>query len=43
MSKDQNETLLKYGQGILVQGYKSPGDGLGFLTAKGFADSQAKY
>ena len=42
MSKDESETYLKFGQGILIEGFKND-DHTGFLTAKGFADSQAKY
>lgn len=34
---------MKYGQGILIQGYKEKNQDLGFLTAKGFADIKAKY
>lgn len=43
MSKSQFDTHLRYGQGILIQGYKTKGDDLGLLTAKGFADIKAKY
>ena len=42
MSKDDRDTLLKYGQGILLKGYKTESD-KGFLTAKGFADNRARY
>jgi len=34
---------LKFGQGILIQGYKEKNNDRGFLTAKGFADIKAKY
>jgi hypothetical protein len=43
MSKDEKDTHLRYGQGILIQGYKEKDLDLGFLTAKGFADIKAKY
>ena len=42
MSKDETDTHLKYGQGILIKGFKEKDD-IGFLTAKGFADATAKY
>lgn len=34
---------MKFGQGILIQGYKEKNNDRGFLTAKGFADIKAKY
>ena len=42
MSKDETDTHLKYGQGILIKGFKEKDD-IGYLTAKGFADATAKY
>ncbi len=35
--------FLRYGQGILLKGFKEKKDDIGFLTAKGFADTMAKY
>ena len=32
-----------YGQGILIEGFTTGGEDLGFLTAKGFADTMALY
>ena len=45
MSKDEKDDYLRYGQGILLRGFKSEKErsDIGFLTAKGFADTTAKY
>jgi hypothetical protein len=43
MSKDEHDDYLKYGQGILIRGYTSSEEDPGLLTAKGFADTTAKY
>lgn len=43
MSKSDTDTHLRFGQGILIQGYKEKDNDLGFLTAKGFADIKTKY
>ena len=43
MSKDEKDTYLRYGQGILLRGFTDNKDDVGFLTAKGFADTTAKY
>lgn len=45
MSKDEKDDYLRYGQGILLRGFKSEAErsDIGFLTAKGFADTTAKY
>ena len=43
MSKDETADYLCYGQGILLRGFKDNKDDIGFLTAKGFADTTAKY
>lgn len=43
MSKDEKNDYLKYGQGILIKGFKDKQEDIGFLTAKGFADTKAKY
>lgn len=44
MSKDQKDDYLKYGQGILIKGFTSnKEEDQGFLSAKGFADTTAKY
>ena len=45
MSKDEKDDFLRYGQGILLRGFKSEDErnDIGFLTAKGFADTTAKY
>ena len=44
MSKDQKDDYLRYGQGILIQGFTSDKEeDQGFLSAKGFADTTAKY
>ena len=42
MSRDEADPFLKFGQGILIEGFKTD-DFQGLLTAKGFADPQAKY
>lgn len=42
MSKDEFDTHLKFGQGILIEGFKTE-DNKGLLTAKGYADINAKY
>jgi hypothetical protein len=34
---------LKFGQGILIEGFKTDGVDKGFLTTQGFADIKAKY
>lgn len=34
---------MRFGQGILIEGFKAVGDDRGLLTAKGFADVKAKY
>lgn len=34
---------MRYGHGILIQGYKEKNKDLGLLTTKGFADIKAKY
>jgi len=34
---------LKFGQGVLIKGFKTEGNDQGFLTAQGFADIKAKY
>lgn len=41
MSKDQSNTCLRYGQGILAKGYNEGSEGV--LTAKGFADIRALF
>jgi hypothetical protein len=43
MSKSDTDTHLRFGQGILIQGYKEKDNDLGFLTAQGFADIKTKY
>ncbi len=43
MSKQEFDTHLKFGQGILIEGFKTEGEDKGFLTAQGFADIKAKY
>lgn len=43
MSKDESNSNLCYGQGILLKGFKQKQEDIGFLTAKGFADTTAKY
>jgi hypothetical protein len=43
MSKDEYDSHLKFGQGILIEGFKAEGHDNGFLTAQGFADIKAKY
>lgn len=43
MSKDERADYLEYGQGILISGFSTGGEDQGFLTAKGFADTMAKY
>lgn len=43
MSKDEHDDYLRYGQGILIKGFTSIEEDAGFLTAKGFADTTAKY
>jgi hypothetical protein len=45
MSKDEKDDYLRYGQGILLRGFKAERErsDIGFLTAKGFADTTAKY
>ena len=39
--KDQNDKFLRFGQGILIQGYNPGSEGV--LTAKGFADIRALF
>ena len=44
MSKDEKDTKLRYGQGIIIKGYKPekhPDEG--FMTVRGFADTRANY
>ena len=41
MSKSETATNLQYGQGILIKGYKL--ESAGILTAKGFADTRARF
>lgn len=44
MSKSETDTFLRYGQGILLKGYKPEKDPLqGCLTVKGFADTKCNY
>lgn len=43
MSKEQSDTHLKFGQGILIEGFKPDGIDVGLLTAQGFADLKVKY
>ena len=44
MSKDENDSNLRYGQGIIVKGYKGQTDpDQGYLTVRGFADIKANY
>ena len=44
MSKDETDTHLRYGQGIIIKGYKPEKDeGEGFMTVRGFADIRANY
>lgn len=44
MSKDESDPFLRYGQGIIVKGYKNEGDpNQGYLTVRGFADIKANY
>ena len=43
MSKQEFDTHLKFGQGILIEGFKTDGKDLGLLTAQGFADIKVKY
>jgi hypothetical protein len=44
MSKAEFDTHLKFGQGILIQGFRQNEDGAeGLLTAKGYADINVKY
>lgn len=43
MSKLEYDSHLKFGQGILIEGFKTEGEDVGFLTAQGFADIKAKY
>lgn len=42
MSKDEQDTHLKFGQGILVEGFRTE-EWKGLLTVKGYADINAKY
>jgi hypothetical protein len=42
MSKDDTDTHLRYGQGVLIKGFKESDDE-GILTSRGFADTGAKY
>ncbi len=37
------DDYLKYGHGILLKGFKETKNERGFLTAKGFADTNANY
>ena len=34
---------MKYGQGIIIEGFKTEGVDTGYLTAQGFADVNVKY
>jgi len=43
MSKDEYDKNLKYGQGIIIEGFKTDGYDTGYLTAQGFADIKVKY
>ena len=44
MSKDESDTYLRYGQGIIVKGYKQEADpDQGYMTVRGFADIKANY
>lgn len=44
MSKDESDTYLRFGQGIIVKGYKAETDpDQGYLTVRGFADVRANY
>ena len=44
MSKDESDTYLRYGQGIIVKGYKQETDpDQGYMTVRGFADIKANY
>ena len=43
MSKDEYDKYLKYGQGIIIEGFKTDGYDTGYLTAQGFADIKVKY
>lgn len=43
MSKQEYDTNLKFGQGILIKGFKTDGNDQGLLTAQGFADVKVKY
>lgn len=41
MSKQEFDTHLRYGQGILIKGYKEESNGI--MTTKGFADTRARF
>ena len=44
MSKDEKDTYLRYGQGIIIKGYKADNDpDQGYLTVRGFADIKGNY
>jgi hypothetical protein len=43
MSKAESDTHLRFGHGILIEGFKTDGVDVGLLTAQGFADIKVKY
>lgn len=44
MSKSEFDTHLRFGQGILIQGFRNDEEGRnGLLTVKGYADVNVKY
>mgnify|MGYP000876432740 CR=1 FL=1 len=44
MSKKEFDTHLRFGQGLLIQGFRAGEDGsMGLLTVKGYADKNVKY